>query len=308
MLRFLMPFLLVFFCLLGDVWAEQQTVKASWMLKSPPTAKTDAEVVKGSVHVPLLVSDGCKKNYRIDELFLHGDATDEKRVRQALLGQGSVSDLQITITKLFAGRAELPTLVIHDKDGKSHRLTFDGSVDYNKWPSKGYQIKATFSAGSISLPKFWNKVELLCDSPDYPKMADRKPENIATSKTPSEQGRELHLRILRKHPKIDRFYEKPMLSGELTDNPLVVINVPAKDWASISEKDRDLLCKYVASLVTKVRSSPFSYTTIPENAPIASRVKQNISKMTDRSWGIRVGRISEDGRDIYSDKVVKTGQ
>jgi len=30
--------------------------------------------------------------------------------------------------------------------------------------------------------------------------------------------------------------------------------------------------------------------------------------MTEESWGILAGRISEDGRDIYSDELVKTGK
>jgi len=308
MLRFCLSFLFALFCLLGEVGAEQQTVKASWMLKSAPTAKRDAEIDKGSIQVPLLANDGCQRNYKIEKLFWSMDATNEKRIRHALLGQGSTSDLEVTIVKLFAGRAELPTLIIYDNNGKSYRLTFDGPVDYNKWPVKGYQIKAKFSADSIPLPKFWNKVELVCDSPDYPKVGDRKTDNQKAGKTFAEQGKELHLRILKRHPQIDQFYERPFLYGELTDSPLIIISVPMKDWDSISEKERDLLCEYVASLVTQARLSPFSYTKIPQNAPIAPIIKQNVSKMTEKSWGILVGRISEDGRDIYSDKLVKTGK
>lgn len=301
-------FLLTFCCLLGEIRAEQQAIEAFWVLKSPPTAKRDAEIDKGSANVPLLTNDGCKKNYKIEKVLWSLDATNEERIRQGFLGSGSTSDLEVTIVKLFDGRAELPILIIYDNAGKSHRLTFDRSVDFNKWSSKGYQIKAKFSADSIQLPKFWKKIELICDSPNYPKVGDRKSENSIVRNTPPEQGRELHIKLLKRHAKIDQFYQKPMLYAELTNDPLVVINLPIEDWDSISGNDRNLLCEYVASLVNQVRSNPFSYTRIPPDAPIAPKLRANISKMTDKSWGILAGRISEDGRDIYSDKLVKTGK
>jgi hypothetical protein len=222
------------------------------------------------------------------------------------LGHGSTSDLEVTIVKLFEGRAELPILIIYDNAGKSHRLTFDRSVDFSKWPTKGCQIKANFSADSIQLPKFWKKIEFICDYPDCPRVEDSKLNKYISDNTLAEQGKELHLRILKEHHKIDQVYEKPTLFGELTDNPLVVINVPINDWDSISYKDKSLLCEYVKSLITQVRSDPFAYTKIPQNAPIAHKFKQNIFKMTDKSWGVLVGRISEDGRHIYSDKVART--
>jgi len=301
-------FLLTFCCLLAEVGAEQQTIEAFWTLKSPPTAKRDAEIDKGSINVPLLTNDGCQKNYKIEKLLWSLDATNEERIRQAFLGYGSTSDLEVTIVKLFEGRAELPVLMIFDNAEKPYRLTFDHSVDFNKWPNKGYQIKAKFSDDSIQLPKFWKKIELICDSPDYPKVGDRKSENSIVHNTPAEQGKELHIRLLKRHTKIDQFYEKPMLYAELSNDPLVVINLPIEDWDSISADERNLLCEYVASLVNQVRSNPFSYTKIPPDAPIAPRLRANISKMTDKSWGILAGRISEDGRDIYSDKLVKTGK
>lgn len=307
MLQLCLAFLLTFFCLLGEVGAEMQTVEAFWILKSAPTSKRSAEINKGSVRVPLLSNDDCQKNYRIEKLLWSLDATNEKRIRQGFLGQDSTSDLEVTIVKLFAGRAELPTLTIYDNDGKSHRITFDSSIDFNKCPNKGYTINAKCPADSILRPKFWNKIEFMCESPDYPKIEDRNMDSNIADNTLAEQGKDLHLKILKQHSKIDPFYERPMLYGELTNDPLVIINVPINDWDSISEKERGLLYKYVGSLLTQVRSNPFSYTKIPQNAPIAPRLKQNISRMTDKSCGILVGRISEDGRDIYSDKLLKNG-
>ena len=49
---------------------------------------------------------------------------------------------------------------------------------------------------------------------------------------------ELHIRLLKQHHQLDRFYEKPLLYGELTNNPLVVTIVPMNDWDSISEKEK----------------------------------------------------------------------
>ena len=308
MLRLFLSCLLIVLSLPGKVGAEQQTVKASWLLKSAPTATTDAEIDKGSINVPLLTNAGCRKNYKIEKLFWSLDATNEERIAKSFSGQGSISDLEVTIVKLFAGRAKLPTLTIYDKNGKAYRLTFTNFVDFYRWPAKKYKINGMFSADSIPLPKFWSKVKLICDSPDYPKVGNRKPKNAIVGNTLAERGKKLHLRILKRHPKIDQFYERPILYAELTNDPLVVINVPIEDWDSISEKERNLLCKYVASLVNQVRSNPFSYTRIPQNAPIAPRLKENISKMTNKSWGILTGQISEDGRDIYSDKLVKTGK
>lgn len=308
MLQLCLSFLLIFFCLIRETGAEQQTVTASWLLKSAPTATRDAETDKGSIQVPLQANDGCRKNYLIERLFWSLDAMNEQRIRQAFLGLGSSSDLEVTITKLFAGRDELPTLVIYDNNGKSYRLTFDSYVDLNKWNEKEYQINAKFPADSIRLPKFWNKVELMCDSPDYLKVGDNKPDNNIVGNTPAEQGMKLHLRILKQHPQIEQSYEKPFLWGELTDNPLVVITVPTNDWDFISVKEKELLCEYAASLVTQARSNPFHYTKTPQNAPIAPILKQNVSKMTDKSWGILVGRISENGKHIYADKLAKTGK
>jgi hypothetical protein len=124
----------------------------------------------------------------------------------------------------------------------------------------------------------------------------------------AKEGLDLHLRILSKHPKIDYSYAHPLLNAALTDNPLVAISVPIDDWNSISTDERNLLCEYAASLVSKVRSDPFTYSKVPPEAPAASMIRRNVSMMTSKSWGILAGRISEDGRDIYSDRIVKAGK
>ena len=80
MLRLSLSLLFILFCVIGEVGAEQQTVKASWMLKSAPTAKRDAEIDRGSVNVPLLANAGCQKNYKIEKLFWSLDATNDTKL------------------------------------------------------------------------------------------------------------------------------------------------------------------------------------------------------------------------------------
>jgi hypothetical protein len=117
-------------------------------------------------------------------------------------------------------------------------------------------------------------------------------------------GRSLHLKILRSHPKIDNFYRKPFIHGGLTNNPTCCISVPEQDWRSLSPSEKQALKDYAASLVQRVKSDPAKYAAIPSDTT-ASNLKRNVSKMNENSWGIMVGKISQDGRDISSDEIVK---
>ncbi|MFZ2445556.1 MAG: hypothetical protein WAW37_04300 [Syntrophobacteraceae bacterium] len=121
------------------------------------------------------------------------------------------------------------------------------------------------------------------------------------------QGRQIYLRILNSHPNIDSFYQKPTLWGGMTATPLAVISVPITDWEALSENERKLLSEYAASLVDDVKGDPFGNSPIPAKAPAAPKIRENASRMTPKSWGIMAGRISDDGRDILSDKIVRSG-
>jgi hypothetical protein len=60
-------------------------------------------------------------------------------------------------------------------------------------------------------------------------------------------------------------------------------------------------------MVKIVKIDPFNYCGVARNAPIASKIRKNVGNMNNNSWGIMSGRISEDGRDILSDKLVRSG-
>lgn len=123
-----------------------------------------------------------------------------------------------------------------------------------------------------------------------------------------KEGRELHLKILNSHKKIDKSYREPFIHGGLTSNPICCISVPVKDWESLPDSRKQALADYAASLVKKVKADPFKYTGVSANAPAASAVRVNVTKMTDASWGIMVGDVSPDSRDITSDRIVRSGK
>jgi len=123
-----------------------------------------------------------------------------------------------------------------------------------------------------------------------------------------KEGQDLHLKILARHISIDKFYREPFIHGSATSNPLCCIAVPLRDWESLSDGKKQALADYAASLVMKVKANPFKYTGINPNAPAAKLIRANVEKMTDNSWGIMAGNITPDGRDITSDKIVRSGK
>ena len=120
----------------------------------------------------------------------------------------------------------------------------------------------------------------------------------------AKTGQNIHLKILASHPKIDKFYQEPFIYGGFTKAPICCISVPETNWKSLSASDKQALKDYASSLVEKVKSDPFKYARIPSGAPAASNVRHNVSTMSDNSWGIVVGKISPDGRDILVDKII----
>jgi hypothetical protein len=125
----------------------------------------------------------------------------------------------------------------------------------------------------------------------------------------AKQGQEFHLAILTKHKRIDKFYRNPFVEGVLTANPLLCISVPEKDWESLPESKKQALAAYVASLIDKLKSDPFKYYNgVDVNAPAAPTARRNIERMSGQSWGIMVGGISPDGKDIMSDRIARSGK
>lgn len=120
------------------------------------------------------------------------------------------------------------------------------------------------------------------------------------------EGKKLHLKIIKNHPSLDSFYEEPYVFGSLTSNPLCLISVPSADWSTLSKKQKQQLFDYAASLIAVVKRNPDKYSSVGANAPAASRARRNISKMNSTSWGINVGDFTNGGRDILSDKTIKS--
>lgn len=149
---------------------------------------------------------------------------------------------------------------------------------------------------------------------DHPKGAMNAPTGGASTSQVSQQqfspaeveaGRFLHKILLDRHSTIDPYYRKPGLSGELTASPLLVIAVPEEDWKSLSPQQQMTLTAYAASFIDAARADPLSYSDTPASAPAAQTIRRNVATMTRQSWGIIVGEISSDGRDIMTDRVVR---
>jgi hypothetical protein len=120
----------------------------------------------------------------------------------------------------------------------------------------------------------------------------------------SKQGHDLHLRILASNPRIDKFYRQPFIHGALSNKPVCCISVPVVNWRSLSEPEKQALKNYASSLVNQVKADPFKYSGVAVNAPVAPNVRRNVAAMSNNSWGIIVGKISPDGRDILSDQII----
>lgn len=129
-----------------------------------------------------------------------------------------------------------------------------------------------------------------------------------TSLLRTKEGKEIHMKILSHHKRIDKFYRSPFIEGSGTSNPLCCISVPSRDWDSLTESKKQALADYAASLVKIVKANPFKYAGISSKAPAAPAIGANIAKMTSNSWCIMVGDISSDGRDINSDRIAKSGK
>lgn len=121
-------------------------------------------------------------------------------------------------------------------------------------------------------------------------------------------GKALHAKILDKYPDVDPYYRKASLWAATSDQPLVVIVLPTPDWQALSKAEKHSLGAYAASLVDAVRSSPFDYTGMKAEDPLAPMLREKTAAMTAKSWGIMTGEMGPDGRDVMSDQVVVQGQ
>jgi hypothetical protein len=163
------------------------------------------------------------------------------------------------------------------------------------------QVMRSVLASSVVLVAGGRGQEAAKPTPQQPREAPPDQELAA-------KGKALHSAILDRHPKIDGFYREPSLWGAASPDPLAVITVPESDWATLAPDEIEALKAYASSQVNGVRSAPLAKSGIPATAPGAPLVRQNATLMGASSWGIMVGRISDDGRDILSDRVATRGR
>ena len=139
----------------------------------------------------------------------------------------------------------------------------------------------------------------------------RTQKETSTSQVQSDSSvnaTKLVQKILKRHSGLDSFFYEPHLYGELSDKPLLTLALPTEDWKSLSRNEKSLLCKYLATLIPNVKSTPFKYSKLSSTAPIAPLIRSKVATMTNDSCGFLIGDITTDGHDIQLDKVICCGK
>ncbi|MCF6267763.1 MAG: hypothetical protein L3J57_14655 [Desulfuromusa sp.] len=124
----------------------------------------------------------------------------------------------------------------------------------------------------------------------------------------AENGRKLFIEILSDNPTIDRFYYSPSLAGGITEIPTINLNLPSGIWDRLSLSQQDILKTYASSEVINAWINPFKYSPVTEGAPVGAKLRKNAKKMTIHDWAIYEGKLTNNGRDIISDRVVARGK
>lgn len=125
----------------------------------------------------------------------------------------------------------------------------------------------------------------------------------------SEQGRQLHKQLL-VAARVDEFYQRGCLWGELTEGMAASIHVPDDAWRALSPQERKSLESYAASLIPQMRASPELHTRIPQDAPAFPAVRNRAAALTPNSWVVITGQLrpNEGGSyDILADQIVSAG-
>lgn len=128
-----------------------------------------------------------------------------------------------------------------------------------------------------------------------------------TLRTPQvAEGKNLHLQIIAKYKFLGSEYREPFISGGFTSNPICLISVPVKEWSNLSNQQKLQLFDYAESLIPVVKTNPEKYSGLGPNAPIASQVRQNVSRMSKSSWAIDVGDFTNGGKDLLSGNFINS--
>lgn len=120
-----------------------------------------------------------------------------------------------------------------------------------------------------------------------------------------DRGRKLWLTLLSRHGGLDAFYQQPTLWGAAV-RPRCVIHVVHSDWVSLSTTDRAHLGLYARSQIARVKAAPLQHCSPAGlQGRAADLIRTNAGRMTNADWGIMVGRLSPDGRDILADEIFR---
>ena len=139
------------------------STKAQWRIKAPATTTSDAMDDHGSRSLPLDITTDCAAHFRVERLTYSMDAGDREALRRAFMGTGSISSLEIVVTKLFSGRGEPPSLTLIQERGTPMRFSLSNSININAWPRKGYRVVGYFEADKLQRPRFWTRLKVSCD-------------------------------------------------------------------------------------------------------------------------------------------------
>ncbi|WP_321532974.1 hypothetical protein [uncultured Desulfuromonas sp.] len=124
----------------------------------------------------------------------------------------------------------------------------------------------------------------------------------------AKNGEKLFRNILAAHPFIDQYYYQPSIFGEGTEKPKLSISLPAGVWVNLTPSQQEMIEAYVASEILTVWRTPFKYSVVKADAPGAFITKKNVKNMSLYDWVIIEGKLTNNGRDILSDKTISTGE
>lgn len=132
---------------------------------------------------------------------------------------------------------------------------------------------------------------------------------IAAAESNVAAGKNIYVKIQKSHP--DVFIEPGFHNTAF--QPFIEIDLPEKEWDTLTKDDKISLCLYAKSLVPVLRSSPQKYFPFTEmgNTPVVRQMIQKSRKTCADCWGIFVGGISnqfdQGKRNISLDRTVVVG-
>ena len=131
-----------------------------------------------------------------------------------------------------------------------------------------------------------------------------------SSKIPSGslEGGILHKKILSKYSSIDKFYYEPILAGGISSSPMIHLFMPEGEWQKLPKDKRSCIKAYAMLATISAKNNPLKYSDISSDSPIANKILNNARFITNNSWVIYEGKLTNNGCDIFQGKVVAQGK